>query len=219
MNQLRTVHFYGPLKNITGLDSFQVAGNTIQQMFSVLKAAFGESFAQYVKDNNFQLYDKKYSKDGSVRDYGEDEIDKPLTDEMNEFHLYPHIAGSGKAGRIIAGIVLIVVGYIITGLSYGWAAPLGNAMIGAGVSLILGAIFAPRQQSQQDAPDERASYIFNNPVNTQAQGGPVPLIYGRFRAGTTVVSAGITSEQVAYYGSVGGNGGSAPDNIFFDRIQ
>ena len=44
--------------------------------------------------------------------------------------------------------------------------------------------------------DNRASYIFNGAVNLTAQGNPVPLLYGRMRAGSVVVSAGLSTEDI-----------------------
>jgi len=39
------------------------------------------------------------------------------------------------------------------------------------------------------------SYVFNGAVNTQAQGNPVPLLYGRMIVGSAVISAGIKAED------------------------
>lgn len=44
--------------------------------------------------------------------------------------------------------------------------------------------------------DNRASYIFNGAVNLTAQGNPVPLLYGRMRVGSVVVSAGLSTEDI-----------------------
>lgn len=44
--------------------------------------------------------------------------------------------------------------------------------------------------------DNRASYIFNGAVNLTAQGNPVPILYGRMRVGSVVVSAGLSVEDI-----------------------
>jgi predicted phage tail protein len=46
-----------------------------------------------------------------------------------------------------------------------------------------------------DQAENKASYNFNGPINTTAQGNPVPLGYGRKIVGSAVVSAGIYSED------------------------
>ncbi len=48
--------------------------------------------------------------------------------------------------------------------------------------------------------------LFSGPVNSVAQGGAVPLIYGRTRVGSTVVSGGITQER-----PTGGDSAAPPD--------
>ena len=48
-----------------------------------------------------------------------------------------------------------------------------------------------------DGPDNGASYNFNGPVNTTAQGNPVPLLYGEMFVGSATISAGIYSEDQA----------------------
>ena len=48
--------------------------------------------------------------------------------------------------------------------------------------------------------------LFSGPVNSAAQGGAVPLIYGKTRVGSTVVSGGITQER-----PTGGDNASPPD--------
>lgn len=79
----------------------------------------------------------------------------------------PHIEGaSGRTGQIILGVVLIVVGVIFT--LYPFAA-YGPSLIVSGVGIILGALLTPSAQKQQEKPDERASFVFNGPVNTMGQ--------------------------------------------------
>lgn len=49
--------------------------------------------------------------------------------------------------------------------------------------------------STTDGPNNGASYNFNGPVNTTAQGNPVPLLYGELIIGSATVSAGIYSQD------------------------
>ena len=57
------------------------------------------------------------------------------------------------------------------------------------------------QQSYDSAssvsPENKPSYNFNGPVNTTAQGHPVPLCYGRMIVGSAVISAGLETRQQA----------------------
>lgn len=61
-----------------------------------------------------------------------------------------------------------------------------------------GAGIAPEANAYEDR-EENLSALFSGAVNTTEQGVCRPLIYGRVRnAGSAVISAGITSEQVPY---------------------
>lgn len=44
-------------------------------------------------------------------------------------------------------------------------------------------------------PDNKPSYAFGGPVNTTAQGNPVPIGYGQREIGGAVISAGIYTED------------------------
>jgi predicted phage tail protein len=73
-------------------------------------------------------------------------------------------------------------------------------MFGMGVSMAMGGVvqlLSPQQRglSTRDSPDNGASYSFNGPVNTSAQGNPVPVLYGRMIVGSAVISAGIYAED------------------------
>lgn len=53
----------------------------------------------------------------------------------------------------------------------------------------------PTASSREEAT-KTSSYIFDGPQNNTEQGHPVPLIYGRFRVGSVVASAGINTTDV-----------------------
>lgn len=134
------------------------------------------------------------------KNIGKDDLEFPLTDGV--VRIVPIIIGSKKAGvlQTILGAVLVVVGVVVTGLSYGWAAPVGGALVSSGVALMAGGVIqmlspqAAGLASKQDA-DNRASYAFGGVTNTAAQGYPVPLLYGKRRIGGAIISAGIYVED------------------------
>lgn len=117
---------------------------------------------------------------------------------QNEIHILPAIEGAGDgAGKVIGGIALIGASFI-PGLN----AAVATGLLGMGTSMALGGVsmmLAPSPQSNYDereSPAERPSFLFDGPVNTSTQGLPVPVIYGRIRTGSIVVSAGITAEEL-----------------------
>ena len=83
----------------------------------------------------------------------------------------------------------------------------GAPLLNLGISMALGGIvqmLSPQQSgsSAADAVENGASYNFNGPVNTTAQGNPVPVLYGRMVVGSAVISAGILAQEQAYAGSI-----------------
>ncbi len=132
-----------------------------------------------------------------------------LSGGSEDIRIAPVLVGSKAAGALqfILGAVLAVVGYIgtVAGQAYGGAA-WGPALIKMGSAMMLGGVvqlLSPQQagMSAADKADNQASYNFNGPVNTVAQGNPVPVLYGRLIVGSAVISGGILSQDQAYTGA------------------
>ena len=74
-------------------------------------------------------------------------------------------------------------------------------MVMGGALALGGAITMMTQQAvtkdSGDTGSNVASKNFNGPVNTVAQGNPVPLLYGELIVGSAVISAGIYPEDKA----------------------
>ena len=70
-------------------------------------------------------------------------------------------------------------------------AAMGVGMVASGIVQMLAP--QPKGISARNSPNNSVSYTFNGPVNTTAQGDPVPLGYGRMIVGSAVISAGIYS--------------------------
>lgn len=118
-----------------------------------------------------------------------------------EIHIVPAIAGAGGdnngLGKIIMAAVLIVASYY-GGFSADTSAMLMNTGVSLAISGVSDLLFSNTSRKTDDASDltgetSSPSYAFNGPVNTTAQGNPVPILYGRLRIGSQVVSAGITT--------------------------
>lgn len=128
---------------------------------------------------------------------GKEQLDEPVGN--NEIRIAPIIRGSKRMGlvQIIVGIILIVVAVVDYGTTSEttaayWGAILsGSAMIVGGVIQMLTPL---PSLTGGDAATNKANYVFQGAVNTQAQGNPVPLLYGRMIVGSAVISAAIKSE-------------------------
>ncbi|WP_433769344.1 tail assembly protein [Pseudomonas putida] len=121
-----------------------------------------------------------------------------------EIRIVPVIAGSKSSIlQVVTGVALIVAGAFITTLSFGGAAPIGGAMIGMGVGMVLGGVAqmlspTPKTQNQEDqgATENKPSYLFNGAFNSTQQGLPVPVVYGKMLVGSSVVSVGTWAEAL-----------------------
>ncbi len=124
---------------------------------------------------------------------GKDDLDYP--NAGREIRIVPVVIGSKRGGLLqtILGAVLVVVG----ALTYAYG---GAALVAGGAGMMAGGIVqmlspqAAGLASKQDA-DNKPSYAFGSPVNTTAQGLPVPLCYGKRRIGGAIISAGIYVED------------------------
>lgn len=123
-----------------------------------------------------------------------------------ELHIMPALQGAGGGGgvgKVLAGAAVIGASFLVPGagvfgagiLTKGGLAAFGSAMALGGVSMML-APTPKSQYSERETPDQRPSFLFNGPVNASTQGLPVPLIYGRVRVGSVVVSAGMSAEEM-----------------------
>lgn len=74
------------------------------------------------------------------KNIGKDELD--LASGGQEIRIVPVIIGSKKAGvfQTILGAVLVVAGIVVTGLTWGYAAPVGGAMINLGAAMMVGGV-------------------------------------------------------------------------------
>ncbi|WP_267398975.1 tail assembly protein [Pseudomonas sp. GM_Psu_2] len=119
-----------------------------------------------------------------------------------EIRIVPVLRGSKRAGvlQTVVGAVLIVAGLFVSGLSGGLAAPIGSAMVSAGIGLVAGGVIqmlSPQAKGLKTsaAPENQPSYAFGSAKNTTASGNPVPICYGRRRWGGAIISAGIYAED------------------------
>lgn len=213
MNQsLRTIHFYGHMRKMTGVDSVQLVGDNMAVITAGLDSMF-PGIKQHIRDNAWQVTFNDAPLEDSV---GEDDIHELVKHNAKHVHIYPAVEGAGRTGQIIMGIVMIVIGVYSAFFTAGASSAQivqGAGMILSGAMMVYTALVTPGAARERAAPDERTSFIFNGAVNTIEQGGAVPCVYGRTMIGSTVISAGINAEEMAYYSSPTGQT-IAPNSAF-----
>ena len=126
---------------------------------------------------------------------------------QGELHLIPAIAGAKDGNdQVLMGIGLIAMAVFVPMLANTTYGALAGApaflahtamQIGVGMALsgIAATIMAPNDPNSTESEVSRTSHQFNGPVNTTAQGRPIPVGYGRCIVGSHVISAGITNED------------------------
>ncbi|MDX7992218.1 tail assembly protein [Xenorhabdus littoralis] len=189
MNTLRTIRLYGILGTRFGR-VHQLAVSTPQEAIRALSVLIDgfERFLLMAKEQGltFAVFNGK-------RNLQRDELTFPVEDNIR---IAPMIIGSKNAGifQTILGAVMVVAGAFL------WATPFGAPMVMSGVGMMLGGVVQmlspmPGGLARREDPDNKPSYAFGGPVNTVAQGNPVPIGYGRRRIGGAIISAGIYAED------------------------
>ncbi|RSW72947.1 tail assembly protein [Klebsiella aerogenes] len=197
MKEMKTqIELSGILGKIFGTSHERIittVGESIQALCCTIEGF--EKFLSNSKENGltFAVFKGK-------KNIGKDDLGFPVSGEV--IRIVPVVIGSKKAGilQTILGAALVVAGVLVTGLSYGWAAPVGQAMIGAGIGMGLGGVVQmlspqPGGLARKESPDNKASYAFGGVTNTASQGYPVGLLYGKRRIGGAIISAGIYVED------------------------
>ena len=110
-----------------------------------------------------------------------------------EIRIVPITKGAGGDGftQILEGAALLGLAYLTVGTSMAWATPI---LTGMGASMVLGGISRLMAGSPQSSPDGKSSFLFNNMSNTQAEGIPVPILYGQMTIVPPLIGNGIDTE-------------------------
>lgn len=114
-----------------------------------------------------------------------------LQRQVTSIRFTPTVSGSGGAVKAIVGIIIVAVNFI-TGFNNPYVYQFGAALILGGVIEML----SPRPKTQNQSGDSASSFYFDGPVNTEMQGSPVPLVYGRVITGSHVISAAVSIDEV-----------------------
>lgn len=213
-NTLRTVRLYGKLGAAFGR-RFDLAVKSPAEAIRALCALLPQ-FDAYL----MQAKDKGMAFSIFVGTSNLDESQLHVDYGTGDIRIAPIMMGAKKGWtKVIGGALLWVAGAYLELNGY---VAVGEALRSVGRALMVGGVTqlltpTPRSPDGKDRPEDQSSYLFNGSVNTQAQGNPVPLLYGRMVVGSAVISASIVAEDVYIPTSSsgpgvgsGGGGGSTP---------
>lgn len=205
---LKHIHLHGEMAERFGPE-FMLNVSSLKEVAQALGAQI-EGFRDYIVAGTFRVVAGKSLDDGIP--LGPEQVDFKVG--KRDIHIVPVVAGAkrGGIGKLIAGILIAVVAWwlapalvpaglmggggvvTIAGINTSTIAMFGVAMALSGASQLL----TPKQRKQANTSQEKQpSFVFNGAVNTVEQGGCVPLIYGRTMVGSTVISAGMTTDDIS----------------------
>lgn len=171
--------------------------HTPAEAFQLIQANIPR-FGQWIRDN-LKRYEKcmiicKYA-DGRIEAL--DEKTMLMHKEAQEIHFVPTVYGAGKFMGAIVGAAMVVVGALMwwNPLGWGaWAVTIGQGLVVAGAGMLVSTVVTAimgRVKNNSNDDDDQTSYYFNGAQNTTRQGVPVPLIFGRCKVGSAVISSSI----------------------------
>lgn len=182
------------------------------EAFRALDVNTGGEFRRYMKaQGNERFYRVSIGRKGN--DLDERELCNPSGGQT--IYLLPVIKGREKAGtKILAAVAIAVITYFTAGAGSAGAAGMfgssasavATAGYGAAASLALGGITQlltpnPNFNSSTSADDGKGSNIFQGNSTAVAQGGAVPLVYGRALVRPMPISVAFTAEDQAIMNS------------------
>jgi predicted phage tail protein len=123
----------------------------------------------------------------------------------------PIISGGGTIGRILIGVALVALAFIpgvgtplasaiAAGTAKAGFTAVGSLLFSLGTSLVLSGVaslLTPPVSNPKSDTDKKDSFLFDRAAELTTQGNPVPILYGRFLAGSPlIISSAITTQQV-----------------------
>lgn len=219
MSAKREVHLYGALRKYGPVINMNISSPI--EAFRALFANYPDT-REVVKNGSFKIVVGE--KKATGKELGEDELELKGTKPIHIMPAIKGRGGRGT-GKIVAGIAIMAIAYyaaplmyagadaafmaqagvvnyanmgasIGLGVTYGGLAGVGASLALAGAYQLLSPTPKAQEYGAREAPDQRSSFLYNGPVNTVEQGAAIPLVYGKMRVGSVLVSAGLSVEQI-----------------------
>lgn len=216
---LRTVHVHGPLSKGLPPGPIKLDADDLPTLLRGLNSARRDFLVDFRKHERFAL---ALRADGEVRYITEQDLGWSFG-SADQIFFTTEEKGSGIEA---AAAAIAFESAVYAGVQY-YAAVYAVAYIAisVAVSVTIGTI----SRSLADKPDvggppadEMRSYLFDQAVNVEGQGHPIPLCYGRFKCGSVVISADVSTDKqaMAFSDSITVEYGvTATGNVFDNDVQ
>ena len=210
---MKDVYLYGKLAKDflphTRLDVCSPA-----EVAMALTANFGDRFVRSIREGAYRI---TVGREDAQKEIGPEQITFGVAGD-GQIHIHPVIEGAGAPGRIVLGSVLVAASFIpqVNAIPF-----VGNTLRSFGVSLILGGTAelltpSPTAGDTREGVDQNPSFIYGGPINLQAEGHAIPLVYGRMRVGSYIVNGYSTVAPVRDF--VTGQGVEGVDTFYVPEV-
>ena len=196
MSAMREIHLYGPLAAEFGRVHRFAVGSVAEALRALCAnfPTFERRFLEVAQHYRVRIGRRSLAR---VEDAG-----LPVG-QRETIRIVPLVRGA-KSGwsQVLIGAALIAASFIpgLNVVVFGQVT-LANLVGTIGFSMALGGVaslLSPQPKLEANAAEERKpSYNFSGAQNVSAQGNPVPIGYGRLIVGSAVITAGISTEDIA----------------------
>ncbi|AUH51260.1 phage tail protein [Chromobacterium sp. ATCC 53434] len=190
MGEKRNVRLGGELGE-KFVKEFAAYVDSVAEAIRMLEANW-PGFAQHLRESDPEKVG--YRVTVADRDVAEDEI---VLVSQGDILIMPVIVGASAGVRFLAGAAILAFSW--WNPLY-WSAAAVTAGYGVGASMMIGGAIQlltpiPKQPDWQ-AKDGKPNYWFNGAQQTSAQGLPIPIGVGTMLIAGTVISAGVSVEDI-----------------------
>lgn len=166
--------------------TLEVEAESVAEVMALLKANFA-NFHQFIRHN--LAAGVRYTVRCGHSFVAEDQVDCPIDRKVRTMVITPIAAGAGgNFGKILLGAVILGAGLLsggagFLGMSSSTLILTGAVMIGTS---LLGMLFG--RDKAPDKNDTRKSLLFDQPPQTELDGGRYPIAYGHPLLGLYMMS-------------------------------
>lgn len=189
---MRKVYLHGALGDRFGREPFELDAHSYGVLFSGISSYHPGFREEFRRHGAYYIIKSVKGKPSAVR---AEELALTIG-AADEVHLIPNVQGAFETAA--AALITAVAG---AAAATATAVAVVSAVLYIATSIALSYLAASLAGSPDGGstgrPEDRQSALFTRAENVAEQGGPVPLVYGRFRVGSTVINVGISTEDVA----------------------
>ena len=192
----KTIQFEGWMKEFTGYDEVVIYAKTVAKAVQILEANFN-GISRKISEGYFRITadNKILQQDDTTLNLKEKVINFCPLDTAEVLKLHPNIEGAGSTkawANIIIGAILVVASYYVPYI--------GPLMFGVGMSMIftgISMLISPSTNVDKGgSKDDNKSFMFGGATNSIEQGGVIPVVFGKFGVGSTVISSALEAVGV-----------------------